>query len=346
MLVFIATSLVPSMSSSASFPAADIPLITVEPGVEPALASLVAQPERFELLLACARRAYTPIGVRLADDLSRNWASRNQSLYRPAVESIACAVGRKAAYLLNHSYEWGCTAGAVPDPELGGPTLLRVLDWPFDGLGSTLVATRCEAAAGPYVSLTWPGFVGVLTASAPGRFAAAINQPPLPGTFGRAAGWLQARYRVGRATTPPPTHLLRRVFDVAGTFDEAVDMLRDAPICIPAIFIIAGVEPHQRVVIERTEEHAFIAPEPTAANHWASHPGPKGRPRDKTSLVRRAAMNALITQQPDWSLDWLKTPIHNSTTRLVVMANPASGLLIAQGWEKSGPATRILRVEA
>jgi hypothetical protein len=123
-------------------------------------------------------------------------------------------------------------------------------------------------------------------------------------------------------------------------------MLRDAPICIPAIFTIAGVEPHQRVVIERTEDRAFIAPEPTAGNHWASNPGPKGRPRDKTSLARRAAMNALIAQQPDWSLDWLKTPILNSTTRLVVMANPASGRLVAQGWEKSGPATRILLVDA
>jgi hypothetical protein len=84
MLISVASMIGSSMSSSGSFPAtpasaAEIPLITVEPGVEPALASLVAQPERFELLLACARRAYTPIGVRLADELSRNWASRNQS---------------------------------------------------------------------------------------------------------------------------------------------------------------------------------------------------------------------------------------------------------------------------
>jgi hypothetical protein len=33
--------------------------------------------------------------------------------------------------------------------------------------------------AGEYHNITWPGYVGILTASAPGRFAAAINQAPL-----------------------------------------------------------------------------------------------------------------------------------------------------------------------
>jgi hypothetical protein len=33
--------------------------------------------------------------------------------------------------------------------------------------------------AGEYYSVTWPGYVGTLTALAPDRFAAAINQAPL-----------------------------------------------------------------------------------------------------------------------------------------------------------------------
>ncbi|WP_296714923.1 carcinine hydrolase/isopenicillin-N N-acyltransferase family protein [Rhodoblastus sp.] len=335
-----------SRSFSAPRDLLNIPVVIVQPGDEPALATLAAEPRRFEHLVTSARRLYTPCGVRLADNLSRRWASHNESLYQPAVESVAAEVGRSAAYLLNHSYEWGCTSGAAVDSELGGATLLRTLDWPFDGLGETVVATRCEGAAGPYLSLTWPGLVGVLTATAPGRFAAAINQPPLPGGCGRTAGWLLARYRVGRSKAPPPTHVLRYVFDTARTFDQAVAMLRETPLCIPAIFTIVGVAPHERVVIERTETCAFIASQPTAANHWASDSAPKTRPRDKTSLARRAAMNTLIAKQPDWSLSWLKPPILDLTTRLVVMANPVHGRMIAQGWERSGAVTRPLRLEA
>ena len=36
-----------------------------------------------------------------------------------------------------------------------------------------------RGAAGEFINVSWPGYAGTLTASAPGRFAAAINQAPL-----------------------------------------------------------------------------------------------------------------------------------------------------------------------
>ena len=36
-----------------------------------------------------------------------------------------------------------------------------------------------QGPAGEFFNITWPGFVGALTAMAPWRFAAAINQAPL-----------------------------------------------------------------------------------------------------------------------------------------------------------------------
>ncbi len=321
-----------------------IPLIEIPRGHEPALATLHAEPERMALILASARKTYTPLGMRVADDLSRAWAQKIDTPYGAAVEAVDAAMAQRGAWLLNHSYEWGCTSGAVADDTLGGATLLRTLDWPFDGLGRALVATRCTGPAGDYVSLTWPGFAGVLTASAPGRFAASINQPPLPAPWGKAIGWPVARYRVSRAKGLPPTHLLRLAFETCKTFKEAVEMIRATPICIPAIFTLAGVNPGEAVTIERTERQSFLAPEPVAANHWAADPGPKGRPRDRTSHARRAAMNELRRQQPDWSLDWLRSPILVGDTRLVMMANPASGRLVAQGFEKTGAVTSKLEI--
>jgi hypothetical protein len=50
-----------------------------------------------------------------------------------------------------------------------------------------------------------------------GRFAAAINQPPLPlPSWGKAAGWLAARLLVGRSDALPPSHLLRLAFAGCG----------------------------------------------------------------------------------------------------------------------------------
>jgi hypothetical protein len=207
-----------------------------------------------------------------------------------------------------------------------------------------LVAVRQQGTAGPYLSITWPAFAGVLTGLAPGRFAAAINQPPLPlPEWGKVVGWTASRFRVNRSRALPPSHLLRLAFDTCRNFAEAVTLIRTTPICVPAIFTLAGLKPGEALVIERTETGAFEPAEPAAANHWATT-GPKGKPRNASSLGRRAAMAGLTDIGQNWSLDWLRPPILQPDTRLVAMANPLTGRLLVQGWEKTGPATGILDI--
>jgi hypothetical protein len=318
-----------------------IPIIDAMSGEEPAIATALAEPERLALLMDSARRTYTPIGMRWADARSRTWHAQSSSPYIDAVGQVSRAIGRSGAFLLNYSYEWGCTTGAAPDGD--GVTLLRTLDWPFDGLGRALVAVRQQGSAGPYISVAWPAFAGVLTGLAPGRFAAAINQPPLPlPEWGKAVGWTSSRFRVNRSRALPPSHLLRLAFDTCRDFTEAVQLIRTTPICVPAIFTVAGLRPGDAVVIERTKTDAFEPAEPAAANHWAATPGPKGKPRNRSSLGRRAAMAGLIADGHGWSFDWLRPPILQPDTRLAVMANPLSGRLLVQGWEKSGAATAVL----
>ena len=320
----------------------DIPIIDTPASDEPAVVSALAEPARLADLMAEARRAYTPLGMRFADTRSRLWSARSKSPYASAVRAVHQTLGRPGAFLLNYSYEWGCTTGAVEDAGLGGATLLRTLDWPFDGLGRALVVVRRQTDAGSYLSVTWPGFAGVLTGLAPGRFAAAINQPPLPlPAMGKAVGWLASRVRVNRSDALPPSHLLRLAFDTCRDFNEAVALLRTMPICLPAIFTVAGTEAGEAIVIERTETTAFEPSEPAAANHWAASDRP-GRPRNASSAPRRDAMCELLAGGHDWSLDWLRAPILQPDTRLAVMANPRTGRLLVQGWEESGPATAVL----
>ncbi len=323
-----------------------IPVIDADGSEDPALTAMRQAPDQARLLLDVASRTYTPIGLRVADALSRRWSNRFEPHYAGAVAEmdrhVTQTLGRRGTYLLNHSYEWGCTAGAVEDPD-GGVTLLRTLDWPLEGLGRGLVVTRWTGAAGPILSVTWPGYVGMLSGLAPGRFAIAINQPPLPLPWaGRAGGWVWARFRVWRSGALPPERLLRIVFETCPDFDAAVAMLRQTPICLPAVFTVAGPRPGQAIVIERTESQAFVPAEPAAANHWAGVGTPNGTPRDRTSGERRTAMVSLVHSPPAWSLDWAVPPVLLPATRLTMMANPATGRVLVRGYESDGPATRLL----
>ncbi len=322
-----------------------IPVIDVARAQEPAVASALAEPERLSLLIKSARHTYTALGMRMADARSKVWHARSLSPYGGAVRQVEHAIGQPGAFLLNYSYEWGCTAGAIHDPEVGGTTLLRTLDWPFDGLGRALVAVCQQGQAGRYLSVTWPGFAGVLTGLARGRFAAAINQPPLPlPGWGKAAGWMASRLSVNRSADLPPSHLLRLAFDTCGDFAAAVALIRRTPICLPAIFTLAGPNPGEAVVIERSETAAFHPTHPVAANHWAAVSGPRGRPRNVSSLARRAAMARLAARGGDWSFDWLTPPILQPDTRLAVAASPLTGRIQIQGWEKHGAVTEVLEL--
>lgn len=332
-------------AASDASPLPAIPLLDVPSGSEPAVVSALAEPARLALLTRSARRAYTVPGMTLANHLSRAWANRSAGPYARAVAAIDGLMPGRGGYLLNHAYEWGCTTAAIERPQAREVALLRTLDWPFHGLGSALVATRWDGGAGPYVSLTWPGFVGVLTGLAPGRFAAAINQPPLPlPGWGKAIGWSAARFQVWSSRALPPSHLLRLAFDTCASFSQAVELIAQTPICLPAIFTVAGIRPGEAVVIERTEIAAFFPSQAAAANHWASRPGPIGRPRNRSSRPRREALLALDGRDLAWSLEWLRAPVLQYDTRVVAMASAAHGRLLAQGLERSGPVTAVLEL--
>lgn len=118
-----------------------IPVIDARGAAEPAVVSALAEPVRLRLVLDAGNRTYTRHGVRHAEERSRVLSARLSSPYADAVRQVDRAAGRRSAYMLNHSYEWGCTSGAVDDPGGSDAILLRTLDWPFDGL-------RCAMACG------------------------------------------------------------------------------------------------------------------------------------------------------------------------------------------------------
>jgi hypothetical protein len=192
--------------------------------------------------------------------------------------------------------------------------------------------------------MTWPGYTGVLQVMAPGRFSAALNQAPMRYATGLFyIDWAANRRRVWHMPYPTPAHLLRKVAEEARNFDDAHRMLVELPISTPAIFTLAGTVPHETAVIERTEREArAYRGSQTAANHWQTF-GWTGHSRGEKSADRaRILNNAELAFDPVFP--WLKPPVLNDNTRLVMVADAKEGRMLAQGFENTRPATAVLDI--
>ena len=288
--------------------------------------------------------------VPVFDGIARRWLLRSQSPYLAEVDTIAALLGFPGIWFLNGSYQWSCTA--LAREEDGVPWLARTLDWPFPGLGRFVDIAHMQGPAGNFYNVTWPGYVGALTACAPSRFGVSINQAPL------RRRTLDPRLRVydiaanaistlRHARAIPPDQLLRYVCETARDFDEARRALETTPIARPAIFTLAGCRPGERCVIERTE-HGFKTREDDygAANDWLE-PTPRWEGRIGASKVltstfeeaaqySRARREGLATWRGSFAHDsfgWVAPPVLNPYTRIAVEMCPARGILRVIGYE-------------
>jgi hypothetical protein len=288
--------------------------------------------------------------VPLLDRLARQWLRRSCSPYLGEIEAIAAELGYPGVWFLNSSYEWGCTTLAREDD--GWPTIARTLDWPFPGLGRHVDIAHMQGPAGEFFGVTWPGYVGTLTAMAPGRFAAALNQAPLwrrtrhpwlrpyDIVANSIAAWVNVRHI-------PPDQLLRLVFETCPSFAAARRMLETTPVARPVIFTLAGCQSGERCVIERTEEGYDTHQDRTCvANDWLERAeGWEGRitadlvlrtsfaDAAENSRTRREALQAWSRWSERERFAWVTPPVLNRCTRLAVEMCPALGHLRVVGYE-------------
>jgi hypothetical protein len=279
----------------------------------------------------------------LLDSATRRWLRRSRSPYVREIEASAAAFGYPGLWFLNGCYQWGCTALAREQDD--APWLARTLDWPFPGLGRHIEIARMQGAAGPFDNATWPGYVGVLTASAPGRFAAAINQAPMRRRSKRVAlrpfDIALNALRSWSIRHIPPDHLLRDVFETAKDFGEARRRLEITPVARPVIYTLVGRERGERCVIERKEESFLTHEDRTAAsNDWLHSAFPwEARMRSEMLLIRsfeEAAESSRLRRETlaAWrgrfahgGFDWVAPPVLNTNTRIAVEMCPAAGIM-------------------
>jgi len=198
--------------------------------------------------------------------------------------------------------------------------------------------------------------VGVLTAVAPRRFAAAINQAPLYRRSAHPAlkpldmtlnAYRTWRDRIGW----PAAHLLRYAFDTCASYDEAVVLLSQTPLARPTLFTVVGPRPGEACLIERTETaHAVRRGDVTIANDW--HPEGERRtgrwmPRGRFVAGvpdcedRRACLQSHAGEEP---FGWVVEPVLGPLTRLAVELTPATGALRVLGYEAISPGSSAVPI--
>jgi hypothetical protein len=310
------------------------------------MATLIAHEDRAHALMDLATRRVPASALRQLDKVSLAWLEKWENAHLSEIKAIADRLNRPGSYFFSVNYEWGCTCRVAPSPDQKTARLVRVLDWRTEGLGRNVVAARVAAPAGSFITLTWPAYTGVLTAMAPGRFSGALNQAPMRKSAGfYVLDWAANRRRVWHMPHPTPAHLMRAVFEEAKTYAEARHLLIASPISTPAIFSLAGLKPAEITVIERTEAEARVHDGANvAANHWQA-PGWSGHPRGHDSAGRARMMHA-VTPELDAAFPWLRAPVLNGRTRIVMVSDAAEGRLVAQGFEAGQPATEPLELAA
>lgn len=281
-------------------------------------------------------RIASSFALPIGDYLSKKWLERTKNPYLDEINQYAEILHVPGIYALNMCYEWGCTSGVYMLD--GVPTLLRVLDWPFPGLGENMVVARQRGMAGDFYNITWPGVSGIFQATAPGRFAIALNQAPMrrhkTGIF---LDWIRNRIIANRQDALPPAHLLRRAFEVCKNYDEVVSLLSTEPVSIPVLYTIAGVQEGEGCVIERLETQSNIRPLSTrrssfssicVANHFEGSFNGIGHgwlPRALKSDERSLCAMQLQSHEIDEKFTWFRAPIANNLSRLAFKATPAIG---------------------
>jgi hypothetical protein len=345
-----------------------IPVIDVRDGGPPRHAQQSAAQARAlrDACLSLFPRAALPL-VPALDRTAERWLRRSRSPYVSEVARIAELLGFSGVWLLNASYQWGCTALAREQD--GVPWLVRTLDWPFAGLGRHAEVAQMRGSSGDFFSVTWPGYVGALTAMAPFRFAACVNQAPM---WRRTESrWLRLSDLAANGIAIwasvddiPPDQLLRRAFEVCDDYATARRMLETTPVARPVIYTLVGCALGERCVIERTET-GFITREAdtSAANDWVpTRPRWEGRigirrlftssfaEAGGQSRARRESLAGWRGSPADRAFDWVQPPVLNPYTRLAVAICPAQGILRAVGYDVTGaelpePVTQLSEIE-
>ncbi len=148
----------------------------------------------------------------------------------------------------------GCTSFAAWGAATQNGHLLVGRNFDFDAgrcFDENKVVVRFEPDDGlDFISVAWPGLIGVVTGINDARIAVAINA---------------AQSADSRQIGTPVSLVLRNVLQHASTLDDAVRIIRESQVFIADSYLVADGKTNQAVVVEKTPLRCAVRT--PAANH-------------------------------------------------------------------------------
>lgn len=132
----------------------------------------------------------------------------------------------------------GCTTGIC---EIAGQGMvhLRSLDWDINEMGKATRLFRFKSKSHEFISVGFPGFLGVLSGMVPGEYSAMINWAP-PSDM--------PDFHYG------PSFLLRKTLEECTTYEQARHRLSHVKLSTSVFYTLCGKETGQACVIERSAD--------------------------------------------------------------------------------------------
>jgi hypothetical protein len=131
----------------------------------------------------------------------------------------------------------GCSSVSYNDSQ-GHPVLARTLDWEIpESIGEHSIHVRFHKGKEHYDALTVAGFVGVLSAQRPYRWAMTVNMAP------------QGNAKIRQVAQMPVCMHLRQCADRAITYDELCRKIQATQTGSPFFVHVVGIQSGERTII-------------------------------------------------------------------------------------------------
>lgn len=177
--------------------------------------------------------------------IATNYIKGGNILYKDEIASIATLLGvlPEKVLLSQLSYEFHACCSSIVVNVNGTNMFYRTMDWPLDCLKK--LTCRLDFMKGDrllFSSISWAGFIGILTAMVPEKYGLAVN-------FRASNGNLLGNAKRTMAMSWPAGYLVRHVLENEMDYTKAVLSLQRYPLISPCYFTLCNASGASSIII-------------------------------------------------------------------------------------------------
>jgi len=163
------------------------------------------------------------------------WMRSGSMMYYNEINSVATGLGLPVfdVLLCQIAYEICASCTTIMCPE---GRHIRTMDWPLDALRNVTVRVNFQRGGATVLrTITWAGYIGVLTGLRPGGYSVSINYRPHGGL-----GIARTLVELVRCSRWPVGYLVRETMLATANYREAIDTFQRAQLISPTYICVCS----------------------------------------------------------------------------------------------------------